>query len=178
MELIKTMNKKINELNQRFSLILENFVPNYILYLKNPNNTKYIEETNHVFNTVQDINSSAFLLMNEMHSEIDKENEITRKSNTEIDQLKKQNELLKTKLKKLKEQAITAEGMFDNLLDWYKEQLVVIVFMLIGILLCTYFVKTLNMDTKQWLISIAIVLVFGYIFTNIVTWIFGLWHNI
>jgi hypothetical protein len=173
MELINNMNKNINELNERFSLILENFVPNYILSLKYPNNTKYTEETNHVFNTIQNINSSAFLLMNDMHSEIDKENKITMQSNTQMDQLKKQNEAMKHKLKKLKAQAITAEGMFDNLLDWYKEQLVIIVVMIIGILLGFYFLKTLNMNKKQWVISLTIMFLVGYVINQIISYIFG-----
>jgi|TARA_Y100000389_G_C17420790_1_gene496587 hypothetical protein len=176
--LIKTLKGEINELDQRFSLVLENFVPNYILYLKNPNNKTYIEEKDHVFNTIEDINSSSFLLMNDMHNKIEKENASTRKLNLEMDNLKKENELMKNKLKGLKRQAITSEGMFEDLLDWYKEQLLVIIVMIIGVMLGTYFMKTLNMDIKQWVISLGIVLVFGFIFTQIAIWVINKWSTI
>jgi uncharacterized protein involved in cysteine biosynthesis len=37
--------------------------------------------------------------------------------------------------------------------------------------------RTLKLDFKQWFISIAIVIIFGWIFTKIALWVVGLWQK-
>ena len=48
MDVLKTTKKNIEELNQRFFFILENFVPNYIKYLQQPTNQNITSEILHV----------------------------------------------------------------------------------------------------------------------------------
>jgi len=177
MNLIKKMKENINQLDEKFFLLIENFVPNYVLYLKHPENSNYVEETNYVLSSIGKINTDAFMLMNEMHSEIDTESELTAKLTTDTIQLKKENLLMKEKIKGLKRQSLTAEGMFDDEIDWYRDQLTVIVVMVIGVILGTFFLKTLNLSFKQLFVSLAIVVIFGWLFTKIALWIVGLWQK-
>jgi hypothetical protein len=67
--------------------------------------------------------------------------------------------------------------MFDDQLDWYRDQITVIIVMLIGVIIGTLFLRTLKLDFKQWFISIAIVIIFGWIFTKIALWVVGLWQK-
>lgn len=177
MNLIKNMKEKINQLDEKFFLLVENFIPNYVLYLKNPQNSDYIQETDYVFSSIDKINANAFMLMNQMHDEIDKESSITADLTKDMERLKRENALMKEKVKGLKRQSLTAEGMFDDQLDWYRDQLTVVIVMLIGVILGTYFLSTLKLDFKQWFISLAIVIVFGFLFTKLALWIVGKWQK-
>ena len=99
MNLIKNMKEKINQLEQKFFLLVENFIPNYVLYLKNPQNSDYIQETDYVFSSIDKINANAFMLMNQMHDEIDKESSITADLTKDMERLKRENALMKEKVK-------------------------------------------------------------------------------
>jgi hypothetical protein len=178
MNLIKNMNEKINILDQRFFLLTEDFIPNYIRYLINPDNIEYTEEINYILDSIHKINSDAFIYMNEMLNEIDKNSVITANLTNKMEILKKENGLMKEKIKLLKRQSLTSEGMFDDQLDWYKDQLTVVIVMLIGVILGTFFLKSLNLNFKQLFISLAIVLIFGFIFTKIALGIVGIWQNV
>lgn len=177
MNLIKNMKEKINQLDQQFFLLVENFIPNYVLYLKNPQNPDYIQETDYVFSSIDKINSNAFMLMNQMHNEIDKESNITADLTNNIVIIKRENALMKENMIGLKRQSLTAEGMFDDQLDWYRDQLTVVIVMLIGVILGIYFLTTLKLDFKQWFISLAFVFVFGFLFTKLALWIVGKWQK-
>jgi len=177
MDLIKNMKEKINQLDQKFFLLVENFIPNYVRYLMNPDNVEYTQEINYVFSSIDKINSNGFMLMNQMHSEIDKESKITAELTIDMERLKRENALMREKVKQLKRESLTAEGMFDDQLDWYRDQITVIIVMLIGVIIGTLFLRTLKLDFKQWFISIAIVIIFGWIFTKLALWVVGLWQK-
>jgi len=171
MDKIKPTGRKIELLNKRFSLLLENFVENYILYLKYPNNEEYTNETNFVLSEIEDINSKSFLLMNDMESEIEKESKNTASLTTKMETLKKENNIMREKLKGLKSRSITAEGMFDDQLSWYREQLTTIIVLVIGVILGIYFFIGLKLGFKDLFISIAVVIIFGTIFSKLIGFI-------
>ena len=178
MNIIKNMKEKINQLDQRFFLLIENFIPNYVRYLMNPDNVEYSEEINYVFSSIDQINSDGFTYMNEMHNEIDKESALTAKLTNNMQKLKRENELMKGKIKSLKRKSLTAEGMFDDQLDWYKDQLTVVIVMLIGVILGAFFLSTLKLKFKDWFISLAVVIIFGFLFSKFALWVVGLWQNV
>ena len=177
MNLIRSIKEKIDELDNRFYLLIEGFVPRYIAYLKNPKNLEAAQEANFLNQSINKINSDAFILMNDMHTEIEKDSKLTASLTMRMEHLKKDNEKMKDKIKQLKRQSLTAEGMFDDQLDVYKDQLIVIIVMLIGVILGSFFLGTLKLDFKQWFISLAIVIVFGFLFTKLALWIVGLWQG-
>jgi len=90
-EFNKKYEGKINKLDQSIFLLTEDFIPNYIRYLRNPNNIEYTEETNYTLGSINKINSDAFVYMNEMHNEIDKESVITANLTNKMERLKKEN---------------------------------------------------------------------------------------
>ena len=169
MDIIKNTQLKINELNQRFSLILENFVDHYTSYLEYPKNPEYKREINHVMTTIDGINSDAFLLSNTMESEMNKDSELTRQLMIQIEKLKVENNKLRKEAKRLNRRVLTAEGMFDDELTWYRKQITTIVIMLIGSIACLVFFNTFKLDLKQLIISIAIVIIAGWLFTKLIT---------
>jgi len=84
---------------------------------------------------------------------------------------------MKEKIKSLKRKSLTAEGMFDDQLELYRDQLTAIIVMLIGVILGIFFLKSLNLGFKDWFISLAIVIIFGFVFNKIAVWIVGLWQK-
>ena len=64
MEFLNKSKKEIDELDQRFSLVLENYVDEYVSYLREPNNSEYTNNMNHINSVIENINSQGFLLKN------------------------------------------------------------------------------------------------------------------
>tara|TARA_B100001059_G_scaffold229958_1_gene263416 strand:- start:965 stop:1498 length:534 start_codon:yes stop_codon:yes gene_type:complete len=168
MENLNEIKNEITNLNERFFLILENFVPDYVSYLKNPKNPIPVNEIEHIKQTVNDINSQSFVLKNKMEVEIDNNEKVSNKLTDEIDKLQKENILLKKKRNSLEKTSLTAEGLFDDEIDWYKKQIKIIIVMIIGIIICIMFSQSLKLDFKQYAITIIGVIIIAIVFENII----------
>ena len=120
-EIINKTKTEIEGLNQRFFLILENFVPTYIRYLQNPPDEEMIKEISHINSVNTQIESDGFTIKNMMESTIATDQDKINKLNDKIRVLKKENEYLKGEQRDLKIAANTSVGLFDNELDWYKK---------------------------------------------------------
>ena len=53
MELINKTKQNIENLNQRFFLILENFIPTYVSYLQFPKNPNFANDVEHIKEVVK-----------------------------------------------------------------------------------------------------------------------------
>jgi len=168
MENLNEIKKEITNLNERFFLILENFVPDYVSYLKDPKNPIPVNEIEHIKHTVNEINSQSFVLKNKMEVEIDNNEKVSNKLTDEIDKLQKENNLLKKKRNSLEKTSLTAEGLFDDEIDWYKKQIKIIIVMIIGIIIGTMFYHSLNLDLKQYAITIIGVIIIAIVFEHII----------
>ena len=124
--LIKTKNT-ITELNERFFLILENFVPNYIKYLQDPTNTQLADEVLHVDTVNNRIQSDGFILKNSMESAIQTSQQEMATLNVKIETLKKENDKLNEQVKKLEKTSLTSVGLYDEEIDWYRLQIKTII---------------------------------------------------
>ena len=173
MENLNEIKKKITNLNKRFFFILENFVPDYVSYLKNPNNSIYINKVEHIKETVNEINSECFVVKNEMDVEIDNNEKVSNELTHDIDKLRKENASLKQKNNSLEKKSLTSEGLFDNEIEWYRTQIKIILVMIIGIILCGSFLRGFKLEIKQYVILIVLVLLFGIIFENILITIYN-----
>jgi len=170
MDLVNKAKKEINELQQRFSLILENYVDDYVSYLRNPSNDEDLNNINHIKSVISNIDSQSFLLKNMMEREMQKIENNTSEFNIEIDALKKENKILKHRVKILDENVLTADGLFDNEIDLYKKQILTIVVLLIGIISISKVYYDLQLDKSQHinvLLYTFIVTVVVYIFRNL-----------
>jgi hypothetical protein len=136
MDILTKTKTNIEELNQRFFLILENFVPNYIRYLKEPSNTIVANEIQHVKSVVNKIDSDGFILKNSMDSAIQTSQERSRQQNIEIEKLKVENDKLNRQAKRLENKALTSEGLYYEEIEWYRLQIQTIIVMLIGVIAC------------------------------------------
>ena len=168
MELINKTKKNIENLNQRFFLILENFIPKYVSYLQFPKNPEFVNEVEHIKNVVTKIDTDGFVFNNEMNVEIDKSVKKSEEMNKIIDELQKENEKLKTEAIQLKRQSLTSVGLYDDELDWYRKQIKIIIVMIIGVILCSKFFSDLHLNTKEMIISIGFVVILGVIFEQII----------
>ena len=119
--LIKTKNT-ISELNDRFFLILENFVPNYIRHLQDPTNTQLSDEILHVDTVNNKIQSDGFILKNSMDSAIQASQQEMALLNVQIESLKRENDKLTEQVKKLEKTSLTSVGLYDEEIDWYRLQ--------------------------------------------------------
>ena len=129
MDIVTKTKTNIDELNQRFFLILENFVPNYISYLKEPSNSIVANEIQHVKSVVNKIESDGFVLKNSMDSTIETSQQVSRQQNIEIEKLKVENSNLSMQAKRLENKALTSEGLYDEEIEWYRLQIQTIVVM-------------------------------------------------
>ena len=129
--LIQTKNT-ITELNTRFFLILENFVPNYIKYFQDPTNTQLADEVLHVDTVNNRIQSDGFILKNSMESAIQTSQQEMATLNVKIETLKKENDKLTEQVKKLEKTSLTSVGLYDEEIDWYRLQIKTIIILLIG----------------------------------------------
>ena len=163
MNLLTTSKKKIEELNDRFFYIMEDFIPNYVSYLKDPKNNKYKSNMDRIYNTVSNINSDAHILQNNMQKGISDNDDKIVKMNKEIAVLKQQNKEININTGKLQSQAITAEGLFDSEFDWYKKQLLIILLLIIGIIFSIKYIMQLNLSRLQIIVSIIIAYIFKLI---------------
>jgi hypothetical protein len=163
MDVLKTTKKNIEELNQRFFFILENFVPNYIKYLQQPTNQNITSEILHVTTVNNKIESDGFMLKNSMDSAIQASQEKTSQMNSNIDALKKNNTGLHDQVKKLENTALTSVGLFDEEIEWYKLQLKTIIVLIVGMVLCGKLIYNLEPSTKQLLVLFGIVCVLSII---------------
>ncbi len=168
MEILKQIKNQLINLNQRFFLILENFVAHYISYLQNPQNRISAQEIEHVKSVVNEINSQAFILKNQMEVKIDASQKLSNKLTNEIDVLQKENVRLQNKTKTLKKVSLTSEGLFDDELDWYRKQIKLIIVLLIGILICGKFFHSFKLDLKQNMIAIVSAITVGIIIDKII----------
>lgn len=129
--LIKTQ-ETITELNNRFFLILENFVPNYIKHLQDPHNAQFADEFLHVTTVNNKIQSDGFILKNSMDSAIETSQKEMSALNGKIESLKLENNKLTEQVKKLEKTSLTSVGLYDEEIDWYRLQIKTIIILLIG----------------------------------------------
>lgn len=163
MDILATTKKNIEELNQRFFLLIENYVPNYINYLQQPNNVSIADEILYVDNVNNKIESDGFMLKNKMDSAIQASQNKTKEMNTTVDTLKKENKILNQQFKKLEDTSVTSVGLFDEELEWYKLQIKTIIILIIGIALCCKLFYDLQPSMKQFMVLVGIVLVISII---------------
>jgi len=172
MEILKKTKNQLTNLNQRFFLILEKFVPHYVSYLQNPKSVIPAQEIQHVKSVINEINAQSFVLKNKMNVEIDVSQQLSNNLTKEIEILQKENVSLKNETRSLKRASLTAEGLFDDEIDWYKKQIKIIIVMLIGIIICGKFFHSFKLDLKQMIMAILVVLVLGVIFEKILMTIY------
>jgi len=171
MEIIKKLDYEIKELNTNFLLNLENYARTYyntLIAPQNKVNHDLLARKNGRLNT---IDQTGLLLKNKMNNLINKMSKQLDEMNINIAKLKKENIKLTRESKMLHKDALTADGLFDGELDWYRDQVKIVVVMVIGVIIGFVFYKKLNLTLKDHIISIAIVLVFGYLFSAIYNFI-------
>ena len=162
----------IEELNQRFFLILESFVPTYIKSLQTPQNTDVMKELSHINRVTTQIESDGFTIKNAMESTIATDQGKINKLNTDIRILKKENEKLKEQRKELNTTTITSVGLFDDELEWYKQQIKIIVVMLIGIIIVGKVYYGFKVPAMEIVKTIGIVIVLGIIFETLIMYLY------
>lgn len=155
--LIKTKNT-ITELNDRFFLILENFVPNYIKYLQDPTNTQLADEVLHVDTVNNRIQSDGFILKNSMESAIQTSQQEMATLNVKIETLKKENDKLTEQVKKLEKTSLTSVGLYDEEIDWYRLQVKTVLILLIGFIICIKVGMSLYPTSRELIIIMGVIL--------------------
>ena len=156
--LIQTKNT-ITELNNRFFLILENFVPNYIRHLQDPTNTQLSDEILHVDTVNNKIQSDGFILKNSMDSAIQASQQEMAVLNVQIETLKKENDKLTEQVKKLEKTSLTSVGLYDEEIDWYRLQVKTIIILLIGFAICIKVGISLSPTSRELMMILGIVLI-------------------
>jgi len=164
MDLLKTSKEKIEELNDRFFYIMENFIPKYINYLRDPKDNKDKSEITRINGVITNINSDAHVLQNQLQVAIDANDSKMVQLNADIASLKQENKDMKSRVNELSSQTITSEGLFDTELDWYKKQILIILLLFIGIVYGIRLLTGLHMSWIQLAVPISLFIIMKWIY--------------
>jgi hypothetical protein len=159
--IIKTK-ETIIELNNRFFLILENFVPNYIRHLQEPADTQISDEILHVTTVNDKIQSDGLILKNTMDSAIEKSQKEMSELNVKIESFKRANNKLMEQVKKLEKTSLTSTGLYAEEIDWYREQIKNVIILLLGLVICLKVGSSLYPTSRELIIIIGIVLILSF----------------
>ena len=77
-----------------------------------------------------------------MEVEIDVNQQLSDELTKEFEILQTENVNLKNEVRDLKRSSLTAEGLFDDEIDWYRKQIRIIIVMIIGIIVCGIFYRS------------------------------------
>lgn len=130
--------KKLNELSQRFNLILEGWERNYVAFKTFPG----YQENKNLFqreqNNMDETNSQLFLLKNSIEESSKGLNEIIQKKDRDINRLKSQNTSLTEKAQSIKGSDLASAEMVKNFASEYRMALSSLVTHSLGIALILY----------------------------------------
>jgi glycosylphosphatidylinositol transamidase (GPIT) subunit GPI8 len=165
MNLLTTSKEKIEELNNRFFYIMENFIPKYINYLRDPKDDNNKSEITRINDVITNINSDAHVLQNQLQVAIDNNDTKMVQLNADIASLKQENKNMKSRVKELSSQTVTSEGLFDTELDWYKKQLLIILLLFVGIVYGIRLLTGLDMSWLQLAVPISLFIIMKWIYS-------------
>ena len=165
MNLLTTSKEKIEELNNRFFYIMENFIPKYISYLRDPKDDNNKSEITRINDVITNINSDAHVLQNQLQVAIDNNDTKMVQLNADIASLKQENKNMKSRVKELSSQTVTSEGLFDTELDWYKKQLLIILLLFVGIVYGIRLLTGLDMSWLQLAVPISLFIIMKWIYS-------------
>jgi hypothetical protein len=170
MDLLTTSKQKIEELNNRFFYIMEDFIPKYINYLRDPKNNNHKSEINRIDGVIANINSEAHILQNHLQLGINENDKKIIKMNQDISALKDENKDMKSRINNLHNQSVTSVGLYDTELDWYKKQMLIILLLLIGIIFSIRLLTGLHMSWLQVAIPVCLFIImkmiYGFMFRS------------
>ena len=172
-EIINKTKSDIQNLNQRFFLILENFVPTYIKSLQNPQDTDVAKEMSHINTVTRQIETDGFMIKNMMESTISTDQDKLNGLNIDIVRLKKENVDLKNQRQDLKTATVTSVGLFDDELECYKIQIKILVVMLIGIIIVGKVYNGFHLTTSETVKAIGITVILGIVFETIIMYMYN-----
>jgi Skp family chaperone for outer membrane proteins len=167
MNIITKIGSEIKEINTNFLLNLENYAHTYYNTLDAPTNEIYRTDLARKNGILQKIDSKAFTVKNQMNTLLDKMSQEMDSMNDKLSKLKRENKILRDKSKDLHRAGLTADGLYDGELDWYREQVKIVIVMLIGVVVGTFIFKQLKLTIKETLIAVITVIILGTFFTKI-----------
>jgi hypothetical protein len=171
MNIITKIGSEIKEINTNFLLNLENYAHTYYNTLDAPTNEIYRTDLARKNGILQKIDSKAFTVKNQMNTLLDKMSQEMDSMNDKLSKLKRENKILRDKSKDLHRAGLTADGLYDGELDWYREQVKIVIVMLIGVVVGTFIFKQLKLTIKETLIAVITVIILGTFFTKIANFI-------
>lgn len=171
MNVIKNIGNEIKEINTNFLLNLENYENVFFNTLNEPNNNIYISELSRKNGILENIDSRAFVVKNQMNKLIDNMTNEMNSMNTDMERIKKENIILKEKAKILHKDVLTSDGLYDGEFEWYREQMKVVIVMLVGIIIGTVMFMQMKLSIKDIIIALITVIIVGTLFTKIANYI-------
>jgi hypothetical protein len=133
--------KKINELNQRFYLVLDELKKSYPTYKVYPDNPEYENIYSNNISNMEKTNMDIFSLKQQIDKDSIKINKIIKQKNIDITRKKNENEELKKELESLMNGANSSTGMIGQKQSIYNMELfnlVIVVLSVLGISVLTY----------------------------------------
>jgi len=126
---------KLNEISARFPGVLDEFKRNYVIYNQHPDYQEYANIFASTKGNLSSISKDLFVLTNDVEQDINKLNENNENLVMELDQLEKENEILKKTFANASGTGNGAEIMNDNAKEQYKGKYIRNLAMIFGNLL-------------------------------------------
>jgi hypothetical protein len=143
MDQVKEIQQKLYNSNQRFFLILENFVDVYVNTKTDPNNPIYTNDMAHIKGVISEIEHDIFLTKNTIERAIEKNDSIMNKDNDKINKLQQKNKQLSEVYGGLLATSRSAVGLFDDETQLYTQTMTNIIIYILTILFGGYYLRKL-----------------------------------
>tara|TARA_B110000967_G_scaffold196843_1_gene227907 strand:+ start:1189 stop:1632 length:444 start_codon:yes stop_codon:yes gene_type:complete len=143
MDQVKEIQQKLYNINQRFFLILENFVDVYVNTKIDPNNPIYTKDMSHIKDVVRDIEHDIFLTKNRIEKSIENNDSNMNKDNEEIHKLQQKNKQLSEIYGGLLATSRSAVGLFDDETQLYTQTVINVVIYIVTVVYGGYYLRKL-----------------------------------
>jgi esterase/lipase len=110
---------QLNSLKQQLPAVLDDFEKYYVFYNMNPSNNEYHQLFENIKNNLNSINSQSFIISNDVDKSINDVNTKLISLNLLIEQEKKTNRELETKLAIIKQKGNSADIRISNYKQMY-----------------------------------------------------------
>jgi hypothetical protein len=127
--------KQIKEVDQRIYLVLEKFVDIFVNSKRQPNVKAWQDGLNHIETVIKNTNKDIFLLINTIETDVLEKGVMLKQVEDKIDELKKKNRILMLKMPNVQASANSAEGLFEDEKELYRNNVLEVFLLVIGILI-------------------------------------------
>jgi len=143
-----TISSQLISIQEQYGPILDDFTKYYVLYKQNPSSNEYTQMFSSIKGNLHKINSQLFTVTNVIQTSITELNNVMTQLNSDIEEEKKANYILKNHIHDLNNEKNGASEMINNYQTMYNLQYFTNFTMFLGIILVVYMLRFVHKKTN------------------------------